>query len=297
MTPFSIAAVQMDLSVTDNVSTMAGQVDVVKKRFPWVDMVLFGELSAFGPRPQTAQSLPGPVEDHFRAVARRHKVWLVPGSLYEISNGLIYNTMPVVNPDGEVVARYRKMFPFLPYEAGVAGGRESVVFDIPGTGRFGLSICYDMWFPETTRTLAWMGAEVILHPSLTNTIDREAELSIARASAITNQCYFIDVNNCGDMAYGRSIIVGPEGDVIHQAGEAAQVIPVTVDFDRVRHIRRHGFKGLGQPLKSFRDADIQFPPYVDKAVSAELNALGALELPGSRDIPDTGTPALRESKA
>lgn len=297
MTHFSIAAVQMDLPVADNLSAMARQVGTVKKRFPWVDMVLFGELSAFGPRPQTAQPLPGPAEDHFRAVARQHGVWLVPGSLYEIASGLIHNTMPVVSPDGEVVARYRKMFPFVPYEAGVAGGEECVVFDIPDVGRFGLSICYDMWFPETTRTLAWMGAEVILHPSLTNTIDREAELSIARAGAITNQCYFIDVNNCGEMAYGRSIIVGPEGDVIHQAGETAQVIPVTVDFERVRHVRRNGMKGLGQPLKSFRDCDVQFPPYVPNAVSADLNALGALELPGSRPAAHAGTsPLLRKSE-
>jgi hypothetical protein len=123
-----------------------------------------------------------------------------------------------------------------------------------------------------------MGAEVILHPSLTNTIDRDAELVIARAGAITNQCYFIDVNNCGDMAYGHSIIVGPEGDIIHQAGERTQVMPVTVDFDRVRDVRRYGLKGLGQPLKSFRDSVISFPPYEPDAVSDALNALGELAM-------------------
>lgn len=281
MNRFSIASVQMDLPIADNISTMARQVDSVMKRYPWVDMILFGELSAFGPRPQTAQSMPGPAEDYFRAVARQHRVWLVPGSLYEMDGGLIYNTTPVIDRDGGVVARYRKMFPFLPYETGVAAGGECTVFDIPGAGRFGLSICYDMWFPETTRTLAWKGAEVILHPSLTNTIDREAELIIARASAITNQCYFLDVNNCGDMAYGRSIVVGPEGEVIHQAGERAQIIPVTIDFERVRDIRRYGIKGLGQPLKSFRDCDAVFPPYHDGAVSADLNALGSLRMPAS----------------
>ena len=79
----------------------------------------------------------------------------------------------------------------------VARGNRHTVFDIPDVGRFGVSICYDMWFPETTRTLAWMGAEVILHPSLTNTIDRDVEISIARASAATNQCYFVDLNCSG----------------------------------------------------------------------------------------------------
>jgi predicted amidohydrolase len=282
MSRFSIAAVQMALPVADNVAAMARQVGVVKKRFPWVNMVVFGELSAFGARPQTAQPMPGPAEDHFRAVARQHKTWLVPGSLYEIDGGSIYNTMPVIDPDGEIVARYRKIFPFLPYESGVAAGAECVVFDVPGAGRFGMSICYDMWFPETTRTLAWLGAEVVLHPSLTNTIDRDAELIIARAGAITNQCYFVDVNNCGDMAYGRSIIVGPEGEILHQAGETAQIMPVTVDFEHVRHVRRNGIKGLGQPLKSFRDSSVDFPPYRDGAGSARLDALGPLSMPGSQ---------------
>jgi predicted amidohydrolase len=82
------------------------------------------------------------------------------------------------------------MYPFEPYEQGVTPGEEFCVFDIPEVGRFGVSICYDMWFPETTRTLAWMGAEVILHPTMTGTIDRDAELAIVRASAVTNQVYF-----------------------------------------------------------------------------------------------------------
>jgi len=281
MSRFSVAAIQMALSSTDNLSAMAAQAAQVRQRFPWVDMMVFGELSAFGPRPALAQPMPGPAEDHFRAVARRHKVWLLPGSLYEMDNGRIYNTAPVINPDGDVVLRYRKMYPFLPYERGISAGSECAVFDVPDVGRFGVSICYDMWFPETTRTLAWMGAEIILHPSLTNTIDRDGELAIARAAAITNQCYFIDVNNCGDMAYGRSIVVGPEGEVMHQAGESPQVIPVTLDFERVRDVRRNGTKGLGQPLKSFRDARITFPPYQGRGESENLAALGPLDLPGA----------------
>jgi predicted amidohydrolase len=84
-----------------------------------------------------------------------------------------------------------------------------VVFDVPGAGRIGISICYDMWFPETTRTLAAMGAEVILHPTMTDTIDREVELAIARSAAATNQLYFFDINGVGDGGTGRSIVVDP----------------------------------------------------------------------------------------
>ena len=65
-------------------------------------------------------------------------------------DGRIYNTSVVINPEGEIVTKYSKMFPFRPYEAGIAAGTEFCVFDVPEVGRFGLSICYDIWFPETT---------------------------------------------------------------------------------------------------------------------------------------------------
>ena len=68
--------------------------------------------------------------------------------------------------NGEVVGRYDKIFPFYPYETGVTGGDEFLIFDVPDVGRFGITICYDMWFPETSRTLAVQGVEVILHPTL-----------------------------------------------------------------------------------------------------------------------------------
>src|SRR3546814_12079939 len=80
-----------------------------------------------------------------------------------------------------------------------------------------------MWFPETTRLMASLGAEVILHPTLTNTIDRDAELAIARASAATNQCYFVDINVAGALGVGRSVICRPGGEVIPQAGRGREV--------------------------------------------------------------------------
>src|SRR5690606_24695809 len=122
------------------------------------------------------------------------KIWLIPGSMFERRGDAVLNTASVISPDGEVVTRYSKMFPFMPYEAGVAAGNEFVIWSVPDVGTFGLSICYDMWFPETTRTLAARGAEVIIHPTMTGTIDRDVEHSIARATAACNQCFVIDIN-------------------------------------------------------------------------------------------------------
>src|SRR3546814_13611858 len=149
-------------------------------------MVLLGELCGFGVNTAHAQCRPGDAEEILRAAARDSGVWLVPGSLYERDGDAVYNTTPVIDPDGKVVARYRKMFPFAPYERGVAPGSEFVVFAVPGAGRFGVSICYDMWFPEPTRSLAILGAEVLLHPTLPNTIDRHAALASHRPSTTTH---------------------------------------------------------------------------------------------------------------
>lgn len=190
MAYLSMAALQLELCVEDNLSLIEKEIDLVKKRFPWVQLVVLPELCTFGPSTRLAVGMPGEVENCFREAALKNDLWLIPGSIFERRGQDIYNTAPVINPQGEVIARYRKQYPFLPYEKGVTAGDDFVVFDIPGAGRIGLIICYDMWFPETVRTLAWMGAEAVICPSLTNTIDREVELAIARSNAATNQLYF-----------------------------------------------------------------------------------------------------------
>ena len=283
MRTFSVAVLQLEFSSGDNVEQIEREIRAVKARFPWIDLVVTAELAALGPVVRSAQPLPGPVEQRFCEVARQAGIWLVPGTLYEQSAGHVYNTASVIDPDGRVVTRYRKIYPFLPYERGVASGDVGAVFDVPGVGRFGLSICYDMWFPETTRTLAWMGAEVILHPSLTNTIDREVEIAIARASAATNQCYFIDVNCAGQLGFGRSCAFGPGGEQLHVAGSGREIIALELDLDQVRAARERGWNGLGQTLKSFRDTRVVFPPYQPGASRADaFGTLGSLDVPAAR---------------
>ncbi|GJL82986.1 MAG: hypothetical protein DHS20C01_26200 [marine bacterium B5-7] len=281
MVPFNIAGVQLNVSLADNIDVMERRIAAIVNRFPWIQMILFSELAALGPSPANAQPFPGPTEQRFCEIAHRHGIWLIPGSIFEMFEGRVYNTASVINPEGSVIGRYRKMFPFRPYEIGVESGSDFLVFDVPDVGRFGVSICYDMWFPETTRTMVSMGAEVILHPSMTDTIDREVELSIARASAAINQCYFFDINGVGEWGNGRSIIVGPSGYVIHEAGSGEEIMPVEINLSRVRREREIGLRGLGQPLKSFRDRPVDFNVYQsDKFDHSYLNSLGVLEKQG-----------------
>lgn len=298
MRPFAIAGMQLALSGRgDNVPRMRERLDYLMHLFPWVQMVIFSELAPCGPSVTRAQSIPGDQERAFQLMAARHRVWLLNGSHFErADDGRVYNTASVIDPEGAVVARYRKIFPFRPYEMHVEAGHEFLVFDVPEVGRFGVSICYDMWFPETSRTLAAMGAEVLLHPSLTTTIDRDVELAIARATAATNQCFVVDVNGVGDLGNGRSIFVGPAGDVLYEAGTAEELVPIEIDLDRVRRSREVGLRGLGQPLKSFRDATVEFPVYRSDGSGREyLRTLGPLSVPERGSLAGIKPPSPAEA--
>jgi predicted amidohydrolase len=216
-------------------------------------------------------------------MAKKYGIWLLPGSIFERDGDKIYNTASVINPAGEVVTRYRKMFPFYPYEVGVTAGNEFCVFEVPDVGKFGISICYDMWFPETVRTLTVMGAEVILHPTMTGTIDRDIELSIARAMATVNQCFFFDVNGLDTGGSGRSVVCGPDGRVLYQAEGNEEIIPIELDMERVQRSRELGVLRLGQPLKSFRDHIGHFSIYQKGAKNPYLDSLGPLIKPTRLD--------------
>jgi len=276
MIPFGIAGVQMPVTTGSNLAAMQRKLAELTAFYPWVRMVVFSELAALGPSLANAQPLPGPLEDELRALAARYRIWLIPGSFFERVGDRIYNTTPVINPAGEVVGRYRKMFPFYPYEDGTAAGDQFLVFDVPEVGRFGVIICYDLWFPEVTRTLAALGAEVILQPTMTTTIDRELELCILRAAAAVNQCYLWGINGLGSGGVGRSMVCSPEGRILYEAGSGEEVFALEVDFELVRHTRQHGILRLGQVLKNFRDAPVTFDIYQPGKPRPFLDSLGPL---------------------
>jgi predicted amidohydrolase len=282
MTPFAIAGVQMYVDpLQPNTDAMLQRLDILMLRFPWTQMVLFSELAPLGPLPRFALPLMNEHIERFRAAAAKHNIWLIPGSMFErTEDGRIFNTSTVIAPDGSIVATYRKMFPFRPYEAEVEAGTEFCIFDVPNVGRFGLSICYDIWFPETTRQLTSQGVEVLLHPVLTGTTDRDAELAIARATAAQFQCYVIDVNGLGSGGNGRSCVIDPSCTVLHQSAGQEDVFPIEIDLSQVRRQRETGIKGLGQVLKSFRDRSAEFSVY-DRTSGADayLHGLGPLAIP------------------
>jgi len=283
MSHFSIAGLQLALEDSDNLAYILGKIKNIKRQFPFVNMIIVSELASNGSDPSKAVSENSELEKAYCEIARSLDIWLIPGSFYVISEDKTYNMAPVINSQGEVIKRYRKIYPFVPYEAGIAPGNEFVVFDIPDVGCFGVSICYDKWFPETTRAMVSMGAEVIIHPTLTNTIDRDVELAISRSNAATNQVYFFDINTAKPTSMGQSIVLGPGGEIIHQAGEAQETFVIEIDLQYLRRVRARGWQGLGQVLKSFRDNDIEYPQYQNQGQQpSALDRLGKLEMPSSK---------------
>ena len=279
MTPFAIAGLQMFLGHGSNLNAMRHRIDLTMHLYPWVQMVVFSELAAFGPMLHHAQPLPGATEEEFRTIARHHRIWLVNGSMYERREGSIYNTTSIINPDGDVVGRYSKMFPFTPLEQGVTPGKDFFIWDIEGVGRFGILNCYDMWFPETARTLTAMGAEVILHPVMTHTIDRDIDLAVSHSTSAVMQAYVFDINGLGAGGNGQSAVFDPMGRKLHQADATEQIIPIEIDLELVRRSRERGIRGLGQMAKSFRDRPAEFPVYQRGFDTSYLDSLGPVATP------------------
>jgi formamidase len=256
-----IAALQISPVVGDPTATLEdleARVETLCETLNELQLVIVPELHLpavggfFDDQPGDAQELavdiPGPLTDRLCALARATGVWLVPGSLYERGeDGAVHNTAAAISPDGEIAVAYRKCFPWQPYEESVPGTR-LVTFEIPDVGTIGLAICHDGAFPEVFRSLAWMGAEVVLQPTLTTTIDRDAELVLARANAIANQLYVVNVNAPAPTALGRSIIVDPEGLVRVQAATGEEVLTDVLDLDAVTRVREHGSFGINRLL-------------------------------------------------
>ena len=139
-----------------------------------------------------------------------------------------------------------------------------MVFDLDGVGRFGLSICYDAWFPEVTRHLAWMGAEAVLNIVKTTTPDRKQEVLLAQANSIVNQTFTVSVNCAGPIGQGQSVIVDPEGDIRSASSDVQPTVLVsTIDLDDVSQVREHGTAGTNRMWAQFlpTDSPLELPLY------------------------------------
>ncbi|MCK5165141.1 MAG: carbon-nitrogen hydrolase family protein [Desulfobacula sp.] len=250
-----LGACQMEVHPNDvqkNLDNMARQIELIKFFSPWVRLVVTPELCFQGAADfkKKAQAFPNSLTKFCAKIAREYQIFLVPGSIYEKHKGNIYNTSPVFNDKGKMIAKYRKLYPWRPHEKTVSGDK-TLVFSMPGIGKIGLCNCYDLWFPELIRDLVFKGAQIILVPTAAGTQDRAQEIILARAAAIQNQCFIVSVNGTGCGGRGESLIVDPEGNVIQKAGQINENLIAMIDLDAVGRSRDYGIAGVTRPLASF----------------------------------------------
>ena len=274
-----LGACQMEMNrgdVKGNLETLSRQIKNIKFYSPWVKLICAPELFIPGmsPMEQTAQAIPGEITSFCADLAKTHAVYLIPGSLYEKTEDGIYNTAPVFDPQGDLIASYRKMYPWRPHEKTKSGDR-TVTFDIPGVGTMGLCVCYDLWFPEVIRDLVWQGAEVVLIPTLTSTQDRRQELILCRAAAMVNQCYIVSVNGLNPGGIGQSVIVDPEGNMIQQANQLPENMMAMLNLDMVHQVRTYGTCGVSRAMTSYLHEAHRFPhqkeTYGESALSKTID--------------------------
>jgi predicted amidohydrolase len=201
----------------------------------------------------SARPIPGDHSAAFSAVARANGAWILVGSLAETSGDpdRPHNTSVLIGPDGVIAATYRKIHLFdVAVDAGpvdtesarVAPGDRIVTAAVDGV-TLGLSICYDVRFPELYRALALAGAEVLTVPAnFTERTGRDHWETLLRARAIENGAYVLAPSQVfgppGQPAFGRSMIIDPWGTVVAQAPDAVGIIHATIDTDRVAAVRR-----------------------------------------------------------
>ncbi|BEQ15231.1 apolipoprotein acyltransferase [Desulfoferula mesophila] len=214
----------------------------------------FSYLAAMADMPRAAEPLRGPTMAFLAERAQKLGLWIIGGSFSRKSNDPThsYNTCPVLNPQGELVAHYDKIHRFdldLPGQAKweesryVRAGRRLVTVDTPA-GMVGLTICYDLRFPELYRRLRLKGAQVLSAPAaFTQATGQDHWELLVRTRALENACYLLAAAQVGDhgggrRSWGQAMIVGPWGEVLAQCGPGPGVALAEVNPKGVAASRR-----------------------------------------------------------
>lgn len=209
------------------------------------------------------ETIPGPSTEHFGALAKELNIVLVLSLFEKRTAGLYHNTAVVIERDGSIAGKYRKMhipddpayyekFYFTPGDLGFEPIQTSV-------GRLGVLVCWDQWYPEAARLMALRGAEVLIYPTAIGwessdekteqTRQSDAWQLVQRGHAVANGLPVITVNRVGYeedpsgqtngiQFWGRSFVAGPQGELLLELGQSEEMTIVDVDLVRSERVRR-----------------------------------------------------------
>ena len=233
-----------------------------------------------------AESIPGKSTDHFSAVAKRIGVVIVISLFEKRATGLYHNTAVVLDKDGSIAGKYRKMhipddpayyekFYFTPGDLGFQPIQTSL-------GKLGLMVCWDQWYPEGARLMALAGADMLIYPTAigwesTDTDDEKARqrgawMTVQRGHAVANGLPVVTVNRVGYEAdpsgvtggiqfWGSSFVAGPQGELLYEGPtDKEDCVIVDIDMERSENVRRiwpflrdRRIEEFGDLCRRFRD--------------------------------------------
>lgn len=254
MRKYTVAVCQMD-SQNDKQENLRMAADMIAENAAkGAKIIAFPETMNFigkGYRGQ-AEMIPGETVDFLCGKAKEYGVWLVSGSFPEIhESGNPKNTLVLIDPEGNIRCRYSKLHMFdIKLSDGYSykesdhntAGDEIVLADTE-LGRLGFAICYDLRFGEMFRLMALKGAQVIFIPSsFTMNTGKDHWEALLRARAIENGVYIVAPNQIGKksnmIAYGKSMVIDPWGEVIAKAGDRQCSILAEIDLDYEDTVRQ-----------------------------------------------------------
>eukprot|EP01035_Chromulina_nebulosa_P016912 gene16912-22401_t len=192
-------------------------------------------------------------------IAKQHKIWLIGGSIpekHEVNANKvnIYNTCVIINPDGVIVGKHRKVHLFdidvpgkitFKESDSLTGGNDITVVDTPW-GKIGVGICYDIRFPELALLMRQQGCVMLIYPGAFNMTTGPAHWELLqRARAVDNQLYVAACSPSrneepgGYVAWGHSSIVSPWGEIVASAGANEEIVFSEIDFNNVDTMRQN----------------------------------------------------------
>lgn len=181
-------------------------------------------------------------KEFLQTFAKEHRITIVGGSVAEIQGDKVNNATYVANPQGEIIAEYRKihLFRIMKEDQYLAGGEELTSFPLKET-KVGVTICYDLRFPELARAYALDGAGILVnsaewpHPRL------DHWRTLLRARAIENQMFVIACNRVGQSGKthfcGHSVVIDPWGEILVEGGEEEEILFAEIDLSLIAEVR------------------------------------------------------------
>ena len=257
MNKFKVAVVQLNTqnNYEENIEKLKKYIEEAANS--GAKLVVFPEHSVFlgyGLRNSVEEVPNGVTTNYIRQIAKANNIYVHVGSIAEkCDDGRYSNTSFMVDNKGNFLGKYQKIHPFdaeltngliINESKRVKSGNRIVTIDTQDFGTIGMSICYDLRFPELYRILTLKGAKIIIVSSnfSINTGKHHWEC-LLKARAIENACYIIAPNQIGKKAnftaYGDSLVVDPWGSVIAHASEREEMFLVTIDLDYVDEVRKN----------------------------------------------------------